>query len=169
MSPIKHICVVFVLNFCLLSFLPEINPGRPKNKSFWYSHHNLILKLPILNYTAIIPKTGKNSHSVSESQQGRNVAQLGVQIATHTKFSPLTLANYGNFCGLGGSGTPIDGVDQCCFKHDNCYGDIMSCTPHLLTYTETNLECKDEGGSCGYKTCFCDVDFINCLNVQWIY
>ena len=40
--------------------------------------------------------------------------------------SDLKLANYGNFCGYGGEGVPIDELDQCCCMHDKCYGDIMA-------------------------------------------
>jgi hypothetical protein len=31
------------------------------------------------------------------------------------------LWNYGNFCGAGVMGTPIDGVDSACEAHDACY------------------------------------------------
>lgn len=30
---------------------------------------------------------------------------------------------YGNWCGAGGSGTPINWVDQCCKNHDDCWDD----------------------------------------------
>jgi RHS repeat-associated protein len=30
---------------------------------------------------------------------------------------------YGNYCGAGGMGTPIDAVDRACKAHDKCYGD----------------------------------------------
>lgn len=29
--------------------------------------------------------------------------------------------NYGCWCGIGGSHTPVDGIDECCMHHDKCY------------------------------------------------
>ena len=34
---------------------------------------------------------------------------------------PTGLVFYGNYCGSGGSGTPIDGLDTACQSHDACY------------------------------------------------
>jgi RHS repeat-associated protein len=36
---------------------------------------------------------------------------------------------YGNYCGPGGSGTPIDALDQACKNHDDCYGRCGAAGP----------------------------------------
>uniref|UniRef100_T1IZR6 Phospholipase A2 n=1 Tax=Strigamia maritima TaxID=126957 RepID=T1IZR6_STRMM len=42
-------------------------------------------------------------------------------VSTLTKRNPLDYDNYGNWCGIGGKGEPVDGVDRCCRSHDRCY------------------------------------------------
>ncbi|XP_067928924.1 acidic phospholipase A2 EC-I-like [Watersipora subatra] len=87
---------------------------------------------------------------------------------------PLTLTQYGCYCGLGSSanGKVIDCLDKCCFHHDNCYAALK--TPCFYEYSfysisrytlnDTNYACVEDQDECKYKLCTCDYDFSLCVN-----
>ncbi|PIK34059.1 putative phospholipase A2 AP-PLA2-I [Apostichopus japonicus] len=59
-----------------------------------------------------------------------NVAQFGDMISCVTDRGLIRswadYDGYGCYCGLGGSGSPLDETDGCCLRHDNCYGEVMT-------------------------------------------
>ena len=57
-----------------------------------------------------------------------------------------TYADYGCYCGKGGSGTALDETDNCCRIHDSCYGDSKQLAGFLdLTYTTLyNYTCEKQ-------------------------
>ncbi|TRY65582.1 hypothetical protein DNTS_015192 [Danionella cerebrum] len=90
--------------------------------------------------------------------------------------SPLVqFADYGCFCGLGGQGTPVDQLDQCCFTHDGCYYQarhLESCSgfepPYTIIYDyswdEINkITCLASNDACAMFVCQCDKNAAECF------
>jgi len=117
------------------------------------------------------------------------VMQCATQLSNYDVFS--TYNCHGCYCGKGGSGTPIDDIDQCCQAHDNCYskfnqqqtfgcmeasgqiywdtyqfnctiGDIDLPTP-TGKMTRRTPQCTYGRTACARGGCECDVAFANCI------
>ncbi|CAI2327841.1 unnamed protein product [Caenorhabditis sp. 36 PRJEB53466] len=79
---------------------------------------------------------------------------------------------YGCYCGYGGSGVPVDGIDQCCKEHDECYGDSVenkicgSWSPYVKNYgwecSNSTALCPSTADACAAFLCECDKKVVDC-------
>uniref|UniRef100_UPI00358EDF02 acidic phospholipase A2 E-like n=1 Tax=Myxine glutinosa TaxID=7769 RepID=UPI00358EDF02 len=99
----------------------------------------------------------------------RNVFQFAGLIRCVAPASPLDYNGYGCYCGLGGSGTPVDASDSCCFDHDCCYGEAQNagCNPYFQYYgyncENGSASCAGYNGGCARMVCECDLQAALCL------
>ncbi|XP_053304900.1 phospholipase A2, minor isoenzyme-like [Spea bombifrons] len=107
---------------------------------------------------------------VSGHPQGRNLLQFRSMIkCTIPNSKPLDHYNdYGCYCGLGGSGTPVDDLDICCQIHDNCYSEYKTAAncnaifdnPYMEFYSYTcadnKVTCNSDNNPCEMHICECD-------------
>ncbi|KAM9736812.1 phospholipase A2 group V isoform 1-T1 [Dama dama] len=75
---------------------------------------------------------------------------------------------YGCYCGWGGRGTPLDGTDWCCWKHDHCYAQLETQDCDVLTQAyryrvSRGLVICEHGSRCQKQLCACDQKFVYCL------
>ena len=107
-----------------------------------------------------------------------DVVGFGLMINKVTGRNPLDFCGYGNYCGRGGSGIPVDRIDKCCKVHDECYGRVGSshklCWPHLALYTfsydkaANKISCSGVN-ACSRETCACDSAVALCFKANAAY
>ncbi|XP_047992796.1 phospholipase A2 Scol/Pla-like [Leguminivora glycinivorella] len=118
--------------------------------------------------------TALAAYEKGKRDRKRNAFNLYYMIEECTKCSAWDLLGYGNYCGFGGSGTPIDNIDRCCQKHDHCYDDVLNQNDcwriniYLMPYDWKVLDgspyCGNESNKCRREICQCDKELTECLN-----
>ncbi|XP_007438344.2 phospholipase A2 [Python bivittatus] len=100
----------------------------------------------------------------------RNLLQFHnmIKCAIPSSNPVLDFADYGCYCGFGGSGTPVDDLDRCCQIHDHCYAQskqhpacrFLVDNPYTKTYSYScsggNITCTDDEDECAAFICNCD-------------
>lgn len=88
-------------------------------------------------------------------------------------YNALVYNNYGCWCGVGGDGNPMDGIDRCCMWHDKCYDmaiDKKQCRnvpfEYLRDYSwhcaDGEPVCKENLSECQTALCHCDKAVVDC-------
>ncbi|GAB6023530.1 hypothetical protein CHUAL_008304 [Chamberlinius hualienensis] len=99
----------------------------------------------------------------------RSLPEFGKLIYHITGRQPLQFNNYGNYCGIGGSGHPVDQLDRCCQVHDKCYDRLRSsgCFPYVSHYKTIafgrSANCVKTGKYCADGACDCDLAAATCF------
>ncbi|KAJ8317025.1 hypothetical protein KUTeg_004929 [Tegillarca granosa] len=94
--------------------------------------------------------------------------QFARMIKKLTGRNALDYNDYGCWCGIGGGGNVIDGVDRCCRAHDLCYIRIerRGCSPKWSTYSYKirggNITCGSKR-YCPKEACLCDKRAAECF------
>ncbi|XP_076340402.1 phospholipase A2 Scol/Pla-like isoform X2 [Tachypleus tridentatus] len=110
------------------------------------------------------------------SRSRRSLRDLASIVKKLTGFSPLVFIFYGNWCGFGGTGEPVDPIDKCCMLHDWCYDRVndRECSvyyksgPYFLRYKwhirkSGKVVCGLINNKCLHRVCKCDIQLAQCL------
>ncbi|TMS08071.1 Phospholipase A2, major isoenzyme [Larimichthys crocea] len=117
--------------------------------------------------------------SFAQSMDHKSVLQFRNMIRCVLPHSKplLQFSNYGCYCGLGGSGKPVDELDRCCQVHDQCYGDALQhpyCwkvidNPYTRIYCykcnkqKREVTCLKRNSRCAKFICECDRKAAQCF------
>ncbi|XP_030273878.1 phospholipase A2-like [Sparus aurata] len=105
---------------------------------------------------------------LSDQQESSAFWQFGNMIwCVQPGVIPFKYNNYGCYCGLGGAGTPVDEVDQCCKVHDDCYTAKMKnhqCRgfSRLLFFVYYQYSCAGGQPTCSATNDYCQAAACEC-------
>ncbi|XP_070535354.1 acidic phospholipase A2-like isoform X1 [Ptychodera flava] len=112
-----------------------------------------------------------------EDFKAQSLVEFENMISCATLRSALYYVSYGCYCGLGGSGTPLDATDRCCKAHDECYSRAIQNSGcgilelfYLVYKRDGCTGCKslssygsDPKARCKYALCQCDGTAARCF------
>ncbi|CAM9749526.1 unnamed protein product [Lampetra fluviatilis] len=110
--------------------------------------HSLFIPLSIISLTCACAFLVGCADGHAHARHTRSLINLAELIKCVTGKHACDYNAYGNWCGIGGSGTPVDEIDGCCQRHDWCYDRLIAngCWPRWSPYIYT---CKDTLVNCG--------------------
>ncbi|XP_054706285.1 basic phospholipase A2 caudoxin-like [Uloborus diversus] len=103
----------------------------------------------------------------------RDLLDLADMFDLVTGLDPTDYIPYGNWCGYGGQGKPIDLIDRCCEIHDSCYGEsekkCFNEQIHVVQYEwaieNETIICRDSN-VCEESVCQCDREVVECISLH---
>ncbi|GFY64843.1 hypothetical protein TNIN_178871 [Trichonephila inaurata madagascariensis] len=117
-----------------------------------------------------------SSQEGSFTRKRRSLMNLSSMVSDVTGRQSSDFISYGNYCGLGGSGVPVDPIDECCQIHDLCYNLSSKGVCHSLgekgvyqveykwTRDKEGLaSCDSDQDKCKTTICMCDAMLTNCF------
>lgn len=114
--------------------------------------------------------------SLKQDRPRRSIMNLKSMVKEVTGKEGYDFVGYGNWCGLSGSGRPVDPIDECCQIHDLCYdlakdgvcrsyGEkaVYQIEYKWKTTDDGTAACEEEEDKCKSSICMCDAVIANCL------
>ncbi|XP_078581358.1 acidic phospholipase A2 1-like [Branchiostoma floridae x Branchiostoma japonicum] len=116
-----------------------------------------------------VTTTGQSSRLGAKPRSKRGTWELGWLILCATGRPGYSYIDYGCYCGItnGNPGDPVDDVDRCCERHDQCYRDT-SCgedwtSSYLYFCWWGTVSCWNSEGTCERQLCECDRELVECF------
>ncbi|XP_052066914.1 acidic phospholipase A2-like [Mytilus californianus] len=158
---------------CVLFVLVHSSPAG-YSKNIFNEVKHFIERSNSVNLNKLKDPAASDAQILHSNMSKKALWNFAFQMSTIFGFSRATeLADYGCYCGIGGGGTPLDGLDGCCKAHDDCWGNVESfwCRPYLVGYqykiiNGKTVDCEDSDGTCKYNVCMCDKWFIDCVHIN---